>query len=64
MGSYKLPFMILLSYSFGLKETAKLYEIKYSIVDEKPVDEQYMAQISDTQYIVFKKALIFSSNQT
>jgi len=55
MGSFKLPFMILLSFSFGFEETLKQYGIKYRIVDEKPTNEEYFTHVPSS-YLVFENA--------
>jgi len=51
---YKIPLLILLSYSFGFDRTLKLYGLKYRIVDEKPPKtELYSYRISEDKYIIF-----------
>lgn len=52
IASYKLPFLVLLSYSFGFEKTLKDYDITYNIVSKKPKD-QYSTRISANKYIVF-----------
>ena len=54
MGSFRLPFMILLSYSFGFKETIKQYGLSYKIVDEKPTNTEYFTEVPSS-YLVFEK---------
>jgi len=54
MGSYKIPFMVLASYSFGFKETLKLYGMNYEITDLKPLKDEFSCKISKNQYILFK----------
>ena len=53
MGSFKLPYMILLSFSFGFEETLKQYRITFKIVEEKPTDEKYFTKVPSS-YLVFK----------
>jgi len=53
MGSFKLPFMILLSFSFGFEETCKQYGIKYKIVEEKPGKDEYSTPVPSS-YLVFE----------
>ncbi len=55
IGSYKLPFLILLGYSFGFEETLKLYDVKYEITEEKPEKgTPFFTMIDDKRYIIFK----------
>ncbi len=57
IGSYKLPLMILLSFSFGFEETLKLYKLTKEYVIEKPSkDIQYWSAISEDKYIIFNGA--------
>ena len=51
MGSFKLPFMVLLSFSFGFEQTCKQYGITYKIVEEKPADG-YFTKVPSS-YLVF-----------
>jgi len=52
---YKIPLMILLSFSFGFDRTVKLYGMKYKIIDTKPAkSEKYAYRISTDKYIVFE----------
>lgn len=53
MGSFKLPFMILLAYSFGFDATLKQYGITYKIVDEKPGKTTYHTEVPSS-YLVFE----------
>jgi DNA-directed RNA polymerase beta subunit len=53
MGSFRLPLLILLSYSFGLEETLKRYKISYKIVDKKPSKDKTFSLIPSS-YIVFE----------
>ena len=53
MGSFRLPFMIMLSYSFGFEETLKQYGLKYKIVDEKPTNEKYFVKVPSS-YLIFE----------
>ncbi|HUU86810.1 MAG TPA: hypothetical protein VMX17_03560 [Candidatus Glassbacteria bacterium] len=53
MGSFKLPFMILISFSFGFAETLKQYGISYKIVEEKPTGEGYFTKVPSS-YLVFE----------
>ncbi len=52
MGSFKLPFMVLLSFSFGFEQTLKQYGITSKIVEEKPTNEEYFTQVPSS-YLVF-----------
>jgi len=52
IASYRLPFLILLSYSFGFENVLKEYGITYKIVMKKPKD-QYSARLSSSHYIIF-----------
>jgi len=52
---YKIPLMILLSFSFGFDKTIKLYGLKYKVTDVKPAKtEKYSYRISTDKYIVFE----------
>lgn len=53
MGSFRLPLLILLSYSFGLEDTLKRYKISYKIVKEKPSKDKVFSLIPSS-YIVFE----------
>jgi len=53
--SYKMPLIVLLSFSFGFDETLKKYKIKYEIVDAKPSGQPFAAKLQDGRYIVFKE---------
>lgn len=53
MGSFKLPLLILLAYSFGFDETLKKYGVKYKIVDKKPGKDEVFSLIPSS-YIVFE----------
>lgn len=52
MGGFKLPFLILLSFSFGFDKTLKQYGIKYKIVKDKPTNEKYFMK-APSSYLVF-----------
>ena len=52
MGSFKLPLLILLSFSFGFEKTLKQYDIHYKIVNEKPKDIKYFTNVPSS-YLVF-----------
>lgn len=52
MGGFKLPFLIILSFSFGFDETMKQYGITYKIVDNKPSDGYFMK--APSSYLVFE----------
>ncbi len=54
IGAYKLPFSILTFFSFGFKETMKLYGIDYEIVDRKIKKEEKGSKITETSSIIFK----------
>jgi DNA-directed RNA polymerase beta subunit len=53
MGSFRLPLAILLSYSFGFKETMKQYGISYKIVDEKPGKDKKFTEVPSS-YLLFE----------
>lgn len=54
LGSYHLPLLIVLAYSFGFDEILKEYKIKYSIVDVKPkVGEKFVYKVNNNSYIKF-----------
>jgi DNA-directed RNA polymerase beta subunit len=53
MGSFRLPFLILLAYSFGFDDILKQYGITYKITDEKPAKDQYFTEVPSS-YIVFE----------
>jgi len=56
IGSYKVPLLILLGFSFGFKETLKLYDIGYRIVDEKPdKDTKWTVKTPDDKWLLFDK---------
>ncbi len=55
IGSYKVPLLVLLSFSFGFKETLKLYDIRYKITNEKPDKEvKWTIKVDDNQWILFE----------
>ena len=53
MGSFRLPLMILLAYSFGFDETVKQYGLKYRIVEEKPAKGEYFTEVPSS-YLIFE----------
>lgn len=53
MGSFRLPLMILLSYSFGFENTAKKYGLQYEIVKDKPGKDVLFTEVPSS-YMVFK----------
>ena len=53
MGSFKLPFLILLSFSFGFEEIMKQYGITYKIVEDKPTEEGFFTKVPSS-YLVFE----------
>jgi DNA-directed RNA polymerase beta subunit len=53
MGSFRLPFIILLSSAFGFDETLKQYGVKYKIVEDKPGKTEIFAKVPSS-YIVFE----------
>ena len=53
MGSFRLPFLILLSYSFGFDNILKQYGVTYKIVDKKPSKDQYFTEVP-ASYIIFE----------
>jgi len=57
MASYKLPLMVVLSYSFGFDKTLKAFKIKHRITKDAPTkDIEFSTKISDDEYIVFEGA--------
>lgn len=52
MGSYKLPFLPVLAYSFGFDNVMKDYNLKYEIKDSVSKDE-YSVKISEDKFVVF-----------
>jgi len=52
MGGFRLPYAILLSFSFGFKETMKQHGITYKIVEEKPGKDKYFTKVPSS-YLVF-----------
>lgn len=56
IGSYKLPLMILLAFSFGFKETLKLYNLTHKFEEERPKEEKYRSLVEPNKYIVFSGA--------
>jgi DNA-directed RNA polymerase beta subunit len=53
MGSYKLPFFVLLCFSFGFEQTMKKYKVDYELTTEKSKD-YYSIKINDSTYLVIK----------
>lgn len=53
MGSFRLPLAILLSYSFGFKESMRQYGISYKIVEEKPGKDEYFTEVPSS-YLLFE----------
>ena len=53
MGSFRLPLMLLLAYSFGFNETLKQYGLSYKIVDEKPDKDVYFTEVPSS-FLVFE----------
>jgi len=53
MGSFRLPLMILLSYSFGFEETVKRVGIKYKIVQDRPEKDVVFTQVPSS-YMIFE----------
>ncbi len=56
IGSYKLPLMILLGFSFGFEKTLKLYDIKYKQVSERPDKSvgRRRYKFDDSNFMVFE----------
>jgi len=55
IGSYKVPLLILLGFSFGFKESLKLYDIRYKLTDQKPNKEvEWTVKVDDNQWILFE----------
>jgi len=53
IGSYKIPLLILLSFSFGFNKTLKQYDIKYKLIDEKPdMDDKWSIKVGE-QWLLF-----------
>ena len=53
MGSFRMPFIILLAFAFGFEKTLKQYGIKHKIVDAKPGKDAVFSKIPSS-YIVFE----------
>ena len=53
IASYKLPYLILLAYSFGFNKVLNDYGIKHFIVQKKPKKNEYGVKIDNENYIVF-----------
>ena len=51
IGSYKLPYAIVVSHLFGFEKVMKEYKIKYEIVQDKPKAEYFMKITSS--YMIF-----------
>ena len=57
MASYKLPFMILLSFSFGFDETLKRYGLSYSLIKDRPAKgTEFFTKIDPETYIILEHA--------
>jgi DNA-directed RNA polymerase beta subunit len=55
IGSYKVPLLVLLGFSFGFKETLKSYDIRYKLTDEKPVkEEKWVVRVNELQWLIFE----------
>jgi len=55
IGSYKIPLLVLLGFSFGFKESLKLYDIRYKLTDQKPDKEvKWTVKVDDNQWILFE----------
>jgi DNA-directed RNA polymerase beta subunit len=55
IGSYKIPLLILLSFSFGFKESLKAFDIRYKLTDQKPTKEvKWTSKVGDNQWILFE----------
>ena len=52
MGSFKLPLLILLAFSFGFEETLAQYDIKYRIVEEPSKTDTYFTRVPSS-YLIF-----------
>lgn len=52
MGSFRLPYIILLSYAFGFEKTLKQYKIKHTITETKPSKDKVFSKVPSS-YIVF-----------
>ena len=55
MGSFRLPFLVLLAYAFGFDETMKQYGVKYEIVEKRPPKGSISTKVPSS-YIVFSGA--------
>jgi len=53
IASYKLPYLILLAYSFGFEKVLKEYGLTYDIVTKKPSKMSYNVKIEPNKYIIF-----------
>jgi DNA-directed RNA polymerase beta subunit len=55
IGSYKVPILVLLGFSFGFKESCQLYDIRYKITDQRPDKEtKWSVKVDDKQWILFE----------
>jgi len=54
MASYKLPLLVLLSFSFGFENTLKRYGIEYEFVNAKTKKDLFITKISEDKFILFK----------
>ena len=54
IASYKLPYLILLAYSFGFENVLKQYGIKYKTIQKRPKKSEYGVKIDSENYIVFE----------
>jgi len=54
IASYKLPYLILLAYSFGFNKILNEYGIKYKIVQKRPRKTEYGVRIDSENYIIFE----------
>jgi len=57
MASYKLPLLLLLSFSFGFERSLKAFKIKHKITKEAPSkDVEFFTKINDEEYVILEGA--------
>ena len=55
IAGYWIPTFLLLAYNIGFDATCKLFNIKYSIVNEKPLDRNVkVLELADGKFLVFQ----------
>ncbi|MHA1290979.1 MAG: hypothetical protein ACTSPB_26660, partial [Candidatus Thorarchaeota archaeon] len=55
--TYRLPFLAVLSFAFGFKETMKLYGVKYNVGETKVIKKtDFGVRVNETQAVFFEGA--------